>query len=343
MHRFTACVLAALGAMLPIGSMHAAPETTTYHVLRKITVGGDGGWDYLTMDSASHRLYISRGTHVMVVDVEKDKVVGDIPDTPGVHGIALAPKQGRGFTSNGGDNTVTVFDLKTLKPITRVKVGNRPDAIIFDPASERVFTFNGGSSDATAISASAGTVAGTVPLGGRPEFAVADEKGEVFVNIEDKSEIAAIDSQTLKVKTRWSIAPGDGPSGLAMDRKHRRLFSVCGNDKMIVSNADTGKVVATPTIGKGPDACAFDPQAGLAFSSNGADGTLTLVKETTPDKFAVVANVPTQPGARTMAIDPRTHAIYLATAKAMPAEPGATGGRRRRFEPGSFTIVVVGP
>jgi YVTN family beta-propeller protein len=310
--------------------------------MKKIAIGGDGGWDYLTMDAAARRLYISRGTHVMVVDVDTEKVVGDIPDTQGVHGIALAPKLGRGFTSNGRDNSVTVFDLKTLKEIARVKVGNRPDAIIFDPATNRVFTFNGGSNDATAIGAADDKVAGTVSLGGRPEFAVADGRGEVFVNLEDKSEIVAFDSQSLVVKNHWPLAPGEGPSGLAMDRKNRRLFSVCDNEKMVVLDADTGKVVATPTIGKGPDASAFDPGAGLAISSNGEDGTLTIVREVKPNQFEVEATVPTQAGARTMALDTKTHVIYLVTARAQAPAPGGPPNRRS-FEPGSFVILVVGP
>lgn len=234
---------------------------------------------------------------------------------------------------------VTIFDTETLKEVSKVKVGMRPDAIIFDRSSNRVFTFNGGSNDATAIDAATGTVA----LGGRPEFAVSDGKGEIFVNIEDKSEIVAFDAKELKVKNHWSLAPGDGPSGLSMDRKNRRLFAVCGNEKMIVLDADTGKVVASPTIGKGPDASAFDAGENLAFSSNGQDGTLTLIKEESADKFTVAATVPTQRGARTMALDPQTHMIYLATAKFGPPPPGGNGQNRRpSIEPNSFVILVYG-
>jgi YVTN family beta-propeller protein len=342
LRRLSLGALVGLGLPLAVAAVGGAPKAPAYHLVKKIAVGGDGGWDYLTMDAASRHLYISRGTHVIVVDVDTEKVVGDIPDTRGVHGIALAPKLGRGFTSNGQDNSVTVFDLKTFKEITRVKVGTRPDAILFDPATNRVFTFNGGSNDATAISAAEDKVAGTVSLGGRPEFAVADGKGEVFVNLEDKSEIVAFDSQSLVVKNHWPLSPGEEPSGLAMDRKNRRLFSVCGNEKMVVMNADTGKVVATPAIGKGPDASAFDPGAGLAFSSNGEDGTLTIVREVKPDQFDVEATVPTQAGARTMALDTKNHAIYLVTAQALPAEPGAPR-YRRNYAPGSFVILVVRP
>jgi DNA-binding beta-propeller fold protein YncE len=297
------------------------------------------------VDDSAHRLYLSRSNRVMVVNSETGAVAGEIANTAGVHGIALDPKLNRGFTSDGGDNTVTAFDLKTLKETGRVSVGNRPDAILFDPASNRVFTFNGGSHDATAIDASSEKVVGTVELGGRPEFAVSDGKGTIFVNIEDKSEIVAFDAKTLSVKNRWSLSPGEGPSGLSMDRAHRRLFSVCDNGMMVVMDADSGRVVATPAIGKGPDASAFDPKSGIAFSSNGQDGTLTLVHEATPDKFDVAANVPTQTGARTMALDPKTHQIYLVTAKFAPpsATEANTPRRRPSMIPGSFVVLVFGP
>jgi YVTN family beta-propeller protein len=334
-----------MGILAVIGLAASAAEIPKYHEIKRIAVGGEGGWDYLTCDSAAHRLYVSRGTHVTVVDLEKDSVSGDIPNTPGVHGIAIAPRLHRGFTSNGRDNSVTVFDTETLKEIEKVKVGMNPDCIIFDRASNRVFTFNGGSNDATAIDVATNKVAGTIALGGRPEYAVTDRNGEVFVNIEDKNEIVAIDSKAMSVKSRWSIAPGDGPSGLAMDLKNRRLFAVCGNDKMVVMDADSGKVVATPAIGKGPDAAQFD--GGLAFSSNGQDGTLTVIKEEADDKFTVVATVPTQRSARTMALDSRSHNIYLAAAKfqAAPAAPAEAGAQRRRppMEPNSFVILVYGP
>jgi YVTN family beta-propeller protein len=340
------CVSAVVGLALAIGVGVVAAETAKYHELKKIAVGGEGFWDYLTCDSNAHRLYVSRGTHVAVVDLEKGAVAGDIPNTAGVHGIALGARRShRGYTSNGRDNSVTVFDTETLKEVEKVKVGMGPDCIIYDRASKRVFTFNGGSNDATAIDVDTNQVAGTIALGGRPEYAVSDRNGEVFVNIEDKNEIVAIDSKALTVKNRWPIAPGDGPSGLAMDVKNRRLFAVCGNEKMVVMDADTGKVVATPTIGKGPDAAVFDAQNGLAFSSNGQDGTLTVIKEESPDKFTVEATVPTAPGARTMALDTSTHNILLATAKFQPAPAAEAGGQRRRptMEPNSFVILVYGP
>lgn len=319
-----------------------AARTASYHLLKKMNVGGEGGWDYLTLDPQTRRLYLSRSDHVDIVDVDHGTKVGQIANTPGVHGIAIASRLGRGFTSNGREGTVTIFDLKSLKELGRVKVGEGPDAIIYDPATQRVFSMNGRSQDATAIDAAKGEVAGTIALGGRPEFAVADGKGEVFVNLEDKSELVALDSKGLSVLHRWPLAPGEGPSGLALDQAHRRLFSVCGNQKMVILDADNGHVVATPTIGSGPDACAFDFQRQLAFSSNGRDGTLTVIREETPDRFTVIANVPTQIGARTMALDEKAGRVFLVTAEVAPTPANADTPRRRSFVPGTFTILEVG-
>jgi YVTN family beta-propeller protein len=316
-----------------------------YHISRQVKLGGDGGWDYLTVDSQARRVYISRGTHVMVVDADTATVVGDIPNTPGVHGIAIVPELNKGFTSNGREGTSTIFDLKTLKELGRVTVGKNPDAIAYDPASKRVFTFNGGSQDATAIDAKTGTVAGTIPLGGKPETGVADEKGHIYVNVEDKDEIVAVDSNKLTVEAHWSLAPGKEPSGLAIDRKHRRLFAGCGgSNTMVVVNADNGKVVASLPIGVGVDACGFDPETGYAFSSNGRDANLTVVHEDSPDKFSVVENVSTQRGARTMALDTKTHQVYLVTAEYGPAPAPTTAQPRPRPQmiPGSFTLLIVG-
>jgi DNA-binding beta-propeller fold protein YncE len=314
-----------------------------YHLLKRIEVGGEGGWDYLTVDSDAHRLYVSHATRVVVIDLNKGTAVGEIPNTNGVHGIAIAPEAGRGFTSNGRDNNVTIFDLKTLNVLGQVKTGRNPDAIIYDPASRRVFAFNGGSADATAIDAATGTVAGTVALGGKPEFAAADGRGMVYVNVEDKSEVVAVDSKSLSVKAHWPLAPGEEPSGMAMDRQTRRLFVGCANKKMIVMNADNGHVVADLSIGQGVDATAFDPDTKLAFSSNG-EGTLTVVHEDAADKYTVVENAPTQRGARTMALDPKTHMVYLATAQFGPP-PAATPERPRprpTIIPGSFVVLVYG-
>jgi len=315
-----------------------------FQVLKKITLGGEGGWDYLTVDSAAHRLYISRSTRVMVVDLDTFTAVGEIPNTAGVHGIALVPELGRGFTSNGREGTATIFDLKSLKSLGSVKTGNNPDAIIYDPATKRVFTFNGRSSDTTAIDAAAGTVAGTIPLGGRPEFATADGNGRIFVNLEDKSEVAVLDSRNLTLKTHWALTPCEEPSGMALDKQHRRLFIGCRNKMMAVMDADSGKVIATLPIGAGVDANIFDPDTQLAFSSNGGDGTLTVVHEDSPDKFSVVQNVETARGARTMALDPKTHNIYLVTAQFGPP-PAVTPEQPRprpSIVPGSFLLLVVG-
>ncbi|MFY9557941.1 MAG: YncE family protein, partial [Blastocatellia bacterium] len=314
-----------------------------YHLIRKIEIGGDGGWDYLIVDSVSRRLYVSRSTRVLVFDADTGSAVGEISDTPGVHGIAIASDLGRGFTSNGREGSVTIFDPKTLKPISKVKVGTNPDAIIYDPATRRVFAFNRGSSDVTAIEAKTGEVAGLIALGGHPEFASADGKGMIFANLDDKSEVVAFDSRKLEVKSRWPLDPGKGPTGMAMDLKSRRLFLVCGNKHMIVLNADSGKIVGDLPIGGGVDAAAFDPETKLAFSSNG-EGTLTIVHEDSADKFSVVENVTTQRGARTMALDPKTHNLFLPTAQYGPP-PAATPERpnpRASVLPNSFVILVFG-
>ncbi len=331
-------IAAGILLLLIVGTTPAADPG--YKLDKKFTIGGEGGWDYLTMDSAARRLYITRGTHVTVVDADAGKVVGEIGGTTGVHGVALVPESNHGYTSNGGDNSVTVFDLKTLKEIAKIKVGTRPDAILYDPGSARVFTFNAGSKDATAIDIKTEKVAGTVKLEGKPESAVADEKGTVYVNIEDKNQVVAFDARELTVKNRWDLEGCDEPTGMAMDRASRRLFVTCHNDKMAVLDADTGKIIATPAIGKGTDYCVFDPETKLAFSSNG-DGTLTVVQEESPDKFTVVANVKTEPGARTMALDSKTHSIYLCTAKQKPAPAGQGQRGRRSFEPNSFVVLVV--
>jgi len=313
-----------------------------YHVTNTYKLGGEGGWDYLTADPDARRVYVSRGTHVVVIDADSGKPVGDIGDTPGVHGIALAPSLGRGFISNGRDGTVSIFDIKTLATSNKVKVGENPDAILYDPATNRVFTFNGRSHDSTALDAASGKVLGTIKLDGKPEFAVSDAKGEVFVNIEDKSELVALDPQKLEVKAKWPLAPCTEPSGLAMDLKNRRLFVGCDNKMMAVVDANTGKVLATPAIGEGVDATAFDPGTGLAFASCG-EGVLTVVKEDSPNRFSVAENVPTQQGARTMALDTKTHNVFTVTAKFGPP-PAVTADDphpRRTILPDSFIVLVL--
>ena len=313
-----------------------------YHVLKTHKLGGDGGWDYLTVDSSAHRLYISRATHVMVIDTESGKQIGDIADTPGVHGIALAKDLGHGFTSNGREGTVSMFDLETLKTSSKIKVGDNPDAILYDPATQRVFTFNGRSHDSTVIDAAKGTVLGTIKLHGKPEFAVSDEKGGVFVNIEDTSEIQSLDPDKMQVKSTWPLAPCDGPSGLAMDRKNRRLFSGC--DKlMAIVNADTGKVVSTQPICDGVDATAYDDEQGLAFASC-HDGNMTILHQDSADKYSVAQTVPTQKGARTMALDQKTHLAYTVTAQFGPPPAATTDNPHPRptILPDSFVVLVLG-
>jgi DNA-binding beta-propeller fold protein YncE len=317
--------------------------TSGYHLIKKINLGGSGGWDCLYVDSDARRLYVSRSTHVAVVDVDSGKVIGDIPNTNGVHGIAIASEFGSGFTSNGRDSSVTIFDLKTLQQIGSVKVEKNPDEIIYDLATKRVFAFNRGSSSASAIDAKTGSIAGTIALGGHPEFAVADGNGMIYINIDDKSEIVALDSRKLEVKSRWPLAPGESPSGIALDQQHRRLFSACENKKMIILNADNGQVISTLPIGEGTDGAGFDPETQLAFSSNG-EGTLSIIHEDSADKFSVIESIPTQRGARTMAIDAKTHNIFLVTAQFGPA-PEPTPERphpRPSIIPDTFVILVFG-
>jgi len=328
-----------IAILLISATAHAA---SGYHVINKLPLGGEGGWDYLTVDSAAHRLYISRGSHVMVIDTVTDKVVGDIPDTPGVHGIALATELNRGFISNGKAHRATMFDIKTLKVIEQVQTGDNPDAILYEPAFQRVFTFNGKSKNTTVFEASSGTVLGTIDLGGKPEFATTDNKGRVFVNIEDTSEVVELDSKKLSIVKRSSLSPCEEPSGMAIDIEHHRTFSGCHNKIMAIMDVDSGKVIATAPIGAGVDANAYDAETGLAFSSNG-DGTLTVVRETSPGKFDA-ETVPTQRSARTMAIDIKTKKIYMPVAEFTPAlapTPEVPKPRPIMIK-NSFAVLVVG-
>jgi DNA-binding beta-propeller fold protein YncE len=323
----------------PLAKPGKTARSGGYHLIKTVPLGGEGGWDYLIVDSAARRIYISRATHTMVLDADSLGVVGDIPDTQGVHGIALVPEFGRGFTSNGRSANVTIFDPKTLQVIGAAKTGERPDAIIYDPASKRVFTFNAGSKNATAIDAATGNVVGEIPLGGKPEFAAADGNGHVYVNIEDTAEIVDIDSKNLTELHRSKMSGCEEPSGLAMDVKNRLLFSACSNKVMKVVNADSGQVVGTVPIGSGVDAAEFDPAEELAFSSNG-EGTLTVIHEDSPDKFSVVGTVPTKRGARTMALDKKTHTVYLPTAEFEALPAGQKG--RPKIIANSFQLLVVG-
>jgi DNA-binding beta-propeller fold protein YncE len=331
MRRLLVTVLSALA--LSAASSDAA---TGYHIIGDIQIGGEGGWDYLTVDSAAHRLYVSHATHVAVVDLDTSKVVGDVPDTPGVHGIAIAPELNKGFISNGRGNTVTIFDLKTLKTLGTVPAGENPDDICYDAGSSRVFVFNGRSKNATVIDAKANKAAATIALPGKPEFSVADGKGKVYTNIEDTNEIVEIDTAKAAVTKKYALTGCDGPSGMAFDAKSRRLFSVCSNRVMAISDPDAGKVVASAAIGAGSDGAAFDPGTGYVFSSNG-DGTLTIVQQS-GGRWNVLENIATERGARTIAVDEKTHRIYLPTARTAPS----TGGGRAAYLPNTFKVLVVG-
>jgi DNA-binding beta-propeller fold protein YncE len=279
-----------------------------------------------------------------VVDLEKHSIVGEIPNTAGVHGIALVPALGKGYTSNGRDSSVTVFDLKSLSVIATLKINARnPDAILYDPFSRRVFTFNGGSANATAIDAQSNTVVGSILLGGKPEFGVTDARGRIYVNIEDKSEVVVIDPMSLTAVKRWPLSPGEEPTGLALDREYRRLFAGCGNRLMVILDADSGNVVATTAIGDGVDGVVVDRASHLAFSANG-DGTLTVVGQETPSKYAVVENVPTRRSARTLVLDEKTHRIYTVAARFGPPPPPTADRPRPRptIVPESVTLYTIG-
>jgi len=304
-----------------ISSVWAADN---YQITKKIPIPGQGNWDYLTVDEGARRLYVSHGTQVEVLDVDSGAIVGKIENTQGVHGIAIAPDLGRGFVSNGQSSTVTIFDLKTLKTIAEVPTGKKPDAIIYDPATSRVFAFNGGSKSATVIEAKDGKVAGTIDLGGGPEFAAADGNGYVYNNLEDESLVLKINSRTLKVEQRWPTAPCASPSSMAIDRDHRRLFLGCRSKVMAVMNADTGQVITSLPIGDHVDATAFDVETRLIFNSNG-EGTVTVIRQDSPDKYSIVETVKTLPRAKTSALDPKTHRLFLSTA-----------------ESGQFEVLVMG-
>jgi YVTN family beta-propeller protein len=317
----------------------AAPPT--YKVVGKIKIGGGPRWDYVFVDSTNHRLYVSHGTQTEVVDTTTDKLIATIPDTKGVHGIAVANDLGKGYTSNGQSNDVTIFDLKTSKATGNVKTGQNPDSIIYEPVTHRVFTFNGRSNDSTAFDAKTGEViSASIPVGGKPEFAQVDGKGHIYVNIEDKNEIIEINAKDATVAKRYSIAPCDSPSGLAFDPKKNVLFSVCDGKIMVVSDPATGKVLATPAIGDGPDGVAFDD--GYAFSSNGKSGDITMVGEV-GGKYVPVATIPTQARAKNIGADQKAHKLYLPVVDLGPA-PAAKDGKAANPQPvaDSFQILVVG-
>jgi DNA-binding beta-propeller fold protein YncE len=306
-------------------------------------LGGEGFWDYLALDTETRIMYITHGTEVVLLQIDSGQKLTPISGLQGVHGVAFAPKLGRGYISNGRADVLTVFDLKTRAKTAEIKTGANPDAILYDDFSGRIFSFNGRSADATAVNVADNSTAGTIPLGGKPEFAQSDGNGTIFVNIEDTSEIAAFDSRSLKILRRWKLAPGQEPSGLALDKKNRRLFSVCSNDMMVVSNADTGAIVATAPIGSGCDGVRFDPAIGLIFSSNG-EGTMTVIRQMSPDKYTVQETVATARGARTLELDLKTHHVYLVTAEFAPAPAATTENPNPRPQifPGTFQILEFG-
>ncbi|MEY2531086.1 MAG: hypothetical protein QOI96_1171 [Verrucomicrobiota bacterium] len=317
----------------------------SYKFLKSIPIGGEGGWDCLSIDAQARKLYVTHSDRIVVVDLTQDKVAGEIADTPGVHGFAVAPELGRGFSSNGTESSVSVVDLKTLKTIAKVESGESPDVILYHSTHSEVYVFNGRGKSATVINAKSNNVVATVPLSGKPEFAAVDALGErIFCNIEDKSEVAVIDVKTHAVSATWPLAPGEEPTGMAFDAVHHRLFVTCHNKLMMMLDSDTGKVAAKTPIGAGVDGCAFDDAKQLAFASCG-DGTITIAKEEALDKLTAVQTLPTERGARTMALDPATHRIYTCTAQIAPdTRPSPSPGERRRpnYVPGTFHVLVYG-
>jgi YVTN family beta-propeller protein len=335
------CVLTAV-VLLSGSAVRGAGE---YKFIREIPIGGEGGWDILTVDSDAHRLYLSHATKVVVVDLEKNSVAGEIADTPGVHGFAVAPELKRGFCTNGKEAKVSVVDLKTLSTISKVETGENPDALVYEPQRGEVYVFNHTGKSATVIDAKTAKVVSTIPLGGSPEFAAVDSKGgRVYCNLEDKSEVVAIDTGKHEVIARWPLAPGEEPTGIAFDDTHHRLFATCHNKLLVMLDTETGKVAATVPIGTGVDGCAFDDATQLAFASCG-EGVTTIANEETPHKLTVVQTLKTERGARTIALDPLTHRIYLPTAQFQPApspSPGASPGRPT-IVPNTLKLLVYGP
>lgn len=348
MTRNRACASAGILTLAVLLAGAAAPvvaQAPTYRAITEIPVGGEGGWDYLAEDAAAHRLYVSHGTRVVVIDMARNAVVGSIDSLPGVHGFAIAPELGLGFASNGRENKAAFVDLATLAITRRVDTGDNPDAILYVPGFQQLYTFNGRGHSATVIDAKSGAILATISLPGKPEFAVFDPAaGRIYNNIEDQNLIVVIDAKTHAVVATWSIAPGEEASGLAIDLAHHRLFAVCGNGLMVMLNSTTGTVVDTVRIGDGADAARFDPATGLAFASNGA-GTVTIAHLDDPDHLRVAQTLTTVRSARTMTLDPTTHRIYLSAATYEAPSPADSGAPRRRprVVAGSFRVLVYGP
>ncbi len=343
MFRFAACIgLFFLGSLLTSETINAQqPGVSGYNLANKVKLGGSGGWDYLEVDPATHRLFITRATHVIVVDPAQGKIIGDIPNTQGVHGIAIADEFNKGYTTNGRTSDSTAFDLTSLATLGTVKTDKDTDGTIYDPFSKRVFTFNGDANTATAIDAATAKAVGTFPLGGGPEFAASDRKGNIFVNLEDKSALVKFDAKTLKIEDTWPLAPCQSPSGLAIDAEHEILIVGCHNQLMAFIDGNSGKVLGTVPIGQGVDANRFDPATGYAFASCG-DGTLTIAHEDSPTSFSAVETIQTQRGARTMAIDYATHDVYLVTADLGPAPAPNKDNPHPRpaILPDTFTLLI---
>lgn len=321
--------------LLLIGTTNLFAQLSGYQLTDSFHIAGPGGWDYIAVNK--NKLYVSHGTQVNIIDKNNGDSLGVIPNTTGVHGVAFNNELNKGYTSNGRLNNVTVFDLTTNRVLTQISTGINPDAIFYEDYSKKIITCNGRSNSLSIIDPATDKVVATIALSGKPETAVSDGAGKVFVNIENKSAISEIDMKSLNVRNTWSIAPGESPSGLSIDRKTKRLFAGCENKMLVVVNAETGSVVSTPAIGNGCDGTAFNPALNFVYSSNG-EGTLTIIKEVSKDKYDVVENVQTKRGARTLAVDPLTHTVYLPTANFQPAE---NGERRPPMVPGSFQVLVV--
>jgi YVTN family beta-propeller protein len=338
---FAVIIVLAVAALSFTTSINAQSKSG-YHIDKRILVGGGGSWDYLTFDQASNRLFVSHYSKVEVIDANTDEVIDDIPKMSGVHGIAIANEFGLGFISNGLANSVSVFDLKTLKITSEIPVGKNPDAILYDGFSHRVFVYNGETNDVSVIDAKEAKLISSVPLMGKPEFSATDLKGHIFVNLEDKNEVVCFDALSLNILGRWKLAGGSEPTGLAIDIEHNRLFSVCHNKLIFILDSETGAVIAKLPIGAKVDGCAFDPGTGLAFTSN-AEGSITVVKEESPSKFSVLETIKTQVGAKTITLNPATHALYLPTAEFgdAPSPTKEVPSPKAPILPNSFIIIKL--
>ena len=335
--------MVALSSVIAAGT-YASGADSPYRLVREIQVAGEGGWDYLSVDASARRLYVPHGDKVVVIDLVKEEVSGEITDTPGVHGFAVAPEIGRGFSSNGRESKASVVDLKTLETLLRVDTGGNPDAILYEPDQGQVYCFNGRGQSVTVFDGTSGRTVASVGLSGKPEFAVSDPNvGRVYCNIEDRNEVVALDTKTHRIVNRWPIMPGEEATGMAINLAQHRLFVGCHNKLMVMMDSANGKVIASVPIGQGVDAMAFDPETRLVFSSCG-EGNVTIARQETPEKLVVLQTLATERGARTMVLDPKTHRIYLVSARFEPMPEPAAGSPRQRpkIVQGSFKILVYG-